>query len=413
MATNLERSAIRSVNERRFNLLELCNDLWENVLCRVPSANTNDLWNEHLKIRLQLDEIDSIQKQLTQNDSVRSPVGSREEAIERFVDWADHMCIEMNGIRIRCSNDERGFGLETTQPIPKDTELLRVPRKAMLSWDNARKSAMLKKCFEKDMIVKTMDNVALALMVCCQKLMPNSNWIPYFNALPQAFTTPLYFTAAQMQIPCLIPVLDMANHDLNANNRQPLTVHFSVEDECACIKAASDYSVGDEVTIFYGNRSSAQFLLHNGFVADGENKFDTYKLKIGFRRDDKNGKTRLQLMYDVGFNVESRIFVFEISLGSEPVPQSLLDFALVFLTDQPSSVTIDQLRSNCELKRRAWNFLMNRFALLQRAYGSRQQKQVDSEDRLIEQMISRLKHSELRILNNAELFCAQQAKSLK
>uniref|UniRef100_A0A914S0T4 Uncharacterized protein n=1 Tax=Parascaris equorum TaxID=6256 RepID=A0A914S0T4_PAREQ len=49
------------------------------------------------------------------------------------------------------------------------------------------------------MIVKTMDNVALALMVCCQKLSPDSSWLPYLDALPQTFSTPLYFSALELR----------------------------------------------------------------------------------------------------------------------------------------------------------------------------------------------------------------------
>lgn len=69
----------------------------------------------------------------------------------------------------------------------------------------------------------------------------------------------------------------MANHEFD----HPLTVHFSTEGDYASIKATKDYKAGDEVTIFYGIRTNRQFFLHNGFVPDGENKNDTYKLKIG------------------------------------------------------------------------------------------------------------------------------------
>ncbi|VDM39389.1 unnamed protein product [Toxocara canis] len=452
----------------RAELLQRCNTLWEEVLSNIPSPNTADLWNEHVRVRLELDQIASLQKQLVPVDVEHCAVQNRKEAVGRFLEWANHMCIEREGITIRCSDGERGFGLEATQQLRRGTEILRVPRKAMLSWDHAHKSAMLKKCFDKDMIVRSMDNVALALMVCCQKLLPDSNWIPYFDALPQTFATPLYFSALEMRlkesmgaeplflnapfvvsnftfdlykwavacvttrinlipsrdvtgdngqpvavafifVPCLIPVLDMANHDF-CSQEGPLSVHFSVDGDYACIKAAKDYAVGDEVTIFYGKRTSRQFLLHNGFVPDGENKYDAYKLKIGFPRGDKHVKARLRLMYDAGFNVESRVFIFEVNASELPVPPSLVDFARVFLAESPSCATLEQLRRTPELERKAWNFLKDRFSLLQRAYGTLEEQYELEED--VERMIHRLKRYELRILQNAEQFCLQQAASV-
>ncbi|KHN81953.1 Histone-lysine N-methyltransferase setd3 [Toxocara canis] len=487
----------------RAELLQRCNTLWEEVLSNIPSPNTADLWNEHVRVRLELDQIASLQKQLVPVDVEHCAVQNRKEAVGRFLEWANHMCIEREGITIRCSDGERGFGLEATQQLRRGTEILRVPRKAMLSWDHAHKSAMLKKCFDKDMIVRSMDNVALALMVCCQKLLPDSSWIPYFDALPQTFATPLYFSALEMRklspspayeesllmyrnvarqfvyflaeiqrseewrsakklkesmgaeplflnapfvvsnftfdlykwavacvttrinlipsrdvtgdngqpvaVPCLIPVLDMANHDF-CSQEGPLSVHFSVDGDYACIKAAKDYAVGDEVTIFYGKRTSRQFLLHNGFVPDGENKYDAYKLKIGFPRGDKHVKARLRLMYDAGFNVESRVFIFEVNASELPVPPSLVDFARVFLAESPSCATLEQLRRTPELERKAWNFLKDRFSLLQRAYGTLEEQYELEED--VERMIHRLKRYELRILQNAEQFCLQQAASV-
>uniref|UniRef100_A0A915ANH1 protein-histidine N-methyltransferase n=1 Tax=Parascaris univalens TaxID=6257 RepID=A0A915ANH1_PARUN len=483
----------------RTELLQRCNTLWEQVLCSLPSPNTADLWSEHVRVRLELEQIASLQRHLAPTDFEQQLVHSRSEAVQRFLEWSDRMGIEREGITVRCSDGAMGFGLEATHSLKQDTEILRVPRKAMLSWDQARKSTMLKKCFEQDMIVKTMDNVALALMVCCQKLSPDSSWLPYLDALPQTFSTPLYFSALELRklspspayeeslimyrnvarqfvyflaavqrsekspsakkdknhaaagmdplflnapftvsnftfdlyrwavacvttrinfipsqyakdsngepvaVPCLIPLLDMANHEFD----YPLTVHFSTEGDYASIKATKDYKRGDEVTIFYGNRTNRQFFLHNGFVPDGENKNDTYKLKIGFPRGDKQVRARLKLMHDAGFNAESRVFVFEVSASERPVPPSLLDFARVFLVENPTSVSLSEVRCLHELECKAWQFLKDRFSLLQRAYGALEEEH-DVPDEL-DRMILKLKRCELRILHNAEQYCAQRS----
>ena len=47
------------------------------------------------------------------------------------------------------------------------------------------------------------------------------------------------------------------------------------------IVAARGYESNKPVNIFYGRRSNAEHLLHNGFVPEGQNSADRYKLKIG------------------------------------------------------------------------------------------------------------------------------------
>ncbi|KAL4002155.1 Rubisco LSMT substrate-binding family protein [Acanthocheilonema viteae] len=44
-----------------------------------------------------------------------------------------------------------------------------------------------------------MENVALAMMLCCQKVVPESHWQPYIKVLPESFNTPLFFTVEQLQ----------------------------------------------------------------------------------------------------------------------------------------------------------------------------------------------------------------------
>lgn len=72
----------------------------------------------------------------------------------------------------------------------------------------------------------------------------------------------------------------MANHELDSN-KSPPSVYFSVENNCARITAVRNYESFQPVRIYYGKRSSADFLLHNGFVPEYEDPGDTYKLKIG------------------------------------------------------------------------------------------------------------------------------------
>lgn len=102
------------------------------------------------------------------------------------------------------------------------------------------------------------------------------------------------------QIPALIPVLDMANHEnvLTDVLTEPIEdlVCYSPEEECAVITSHCDVKAGNEVTIFYGCRSKGEHLLHNGFVPIYHGKFDVLKLKIGIPKTDKTLDAKKKLI---------------------------------------------------------------------------------------------------------------------
>lgn len=62
-------------------------------------------------------------------------------------------------------------------------------------------------------------------------------------------------------INALIPILDMCNHDHDSN--QPI-----FEDNHSILFAPKPIGEGDEIKINYGNRTSGEFFIHNGFVPD-------------------------------------------------------------------------------------------------------------------------------------------------
>lgn len=58
----------------------------------------------------------------------------------------------------------------------------------------------LRKCFENHIVVRSMENVALALMLCCEKLRPDSMWHAYINILPIIYDTPLFYELDEMKV---------------------------------------------------------------------------------------------------------------------------------------------------------------------------------------------------------------------
>lgn len=61
--------------------------------------------------------------------------------------------------------------------------------------------------------------------------------------------------------PALIPFWDMANH---ANGH--ITTSYNLELKQVESLTLSDYKKGDQVFIYYGERSNTDLLVHNGYV---------------------------------------------------------------------------------------------------------------------------------------------------
>ena len=57
-----------------------------------------------------------------------------------------------------------------------------------------------------------------------------------------------------------------------------------VEDSCKSL-SVKDFKAGDQVCIFYGERSNAELLVHNGFVFD-DNIHDKVLIQLGVSRSD-------------------------------------------------------------------------------------------------------------------------------
>ena len=61
---------------------------------------------------------------------------------------------------------------------------------------------------------------------------------------------------------------------------------FDDETQSALCLANRNINVNDQVTIFYGRRNNTDLLIHNGFVPDSKNSFDSFILKLGISPQD-------------------------------------------------------------------------------------------------------------------------------
>lgn len=487
---------VSEMNALRGEFLQASADLFEKVLSKPPTPNIVELWKEHQQIRNVLNEVSSKQARISNSDSIFSRKRSDHD-INAFLLWADQIGIKCNGITVSKCDDVEGLGLLAEKNISEGERCLTVPRRAIISVELARKSAVLKKLFESDVIVQNMANVGLALFLCAQRIKSDSKWEAYLNVLPSVYTTPLFYTLEELQllkpspvfeeallfyrtvarqfiyyllmvgrndlydkanrrersgaqppplynspftvdnftfslyrwsvgtvttrinmipsesdktvggvakmIPALIPMLDMANHEMVMGSEElGEAVSYCSEGDYAEIVATKNFSEGEWVSMFYGGRSCADHLLHNGFVPSGDNPFDSYRLKISLGRSDKNFKEKQKLFAKMGFSEISNVYLYDIGFGPKPFHPSMEQFARIYVSDEPEKAMTDP-----QTLRKAVDFLKNRFALLERSYGVLKEGATLNEKNII-----RLKNAEVKILGNARKYCETWEKRL-
>ncbi|KAI1295480.1 Actin-histidine N-methyltransferase [Halotydeus destructor] len=133
----------------------------------------------------------------------------------------------------------------------------------------------------------------------------------------------------------LIPLWDMCNH---SNGKY--STDFDLKQEAALCYAMSPFGSGDEITIYYGNRSNGEFFIHNGFVY-GDNEDDFVPLKLGISKNDALFAAKSSLCSQLGLPTNG---VFNVHRKSKkPVDPKLLGFLRVFHMSQ------EQLEDNSKI----------------------------------------------------------------
>ena len=245
------------------------------------------------------------------------------------MDWLDSHGAIIKGVEPADYGTGCGFGLRVTEDLKRGDRVISIPRRCFMSTETAKDST-ISTLIDKDPMLKSMPNVALALHLLIEKNSPASFWEPYINVLPNCYSTVLYFSpedfdqlkgspayddalrqfkyvtrqyayfyrkfqatmlrdyftfedyrwavstvmTRQNQVPCkedinkmtntLIPFWDLANHEFHMES-EVSTDFDEANDETICM-ANREFSKGEQFTIYYGKRSNADFLVHNGFV---------------------------------------------------------------------------------------------------------------------------------------------------
>ncbi|XP_007455709.1 PREDICTED: histone-lysine N-methyltransferase setd3 [Lipotes vexillifer] len=172
----------------------------------------------------------------------------------------------------------------------------------------------------------------------------------------------------------LIPLWDMCNHTNGL-----ITTGYNLEDDrCECV-ALQDFRAGEQIYIFYGTRSNAEFVIHSGFFFDN-NSHDRVKIKLGVSKSDRLYAMKAEVLARAGIPTSS---VFALHFTEPPISAQLLAFLRVFcMTEEElkghllGDAAIDRIFTlgsseypvSWDNEVRLWTFLEDRASLLLKTY---------------------------------------------
>ncbi|XP_041353715.1 actin-histidine N-methyltransferase-like isoform X2 [Gigantopelta aegis] len=215
----------------------------------------------------------------------------------------------------------------------------------------------------------------------------------------------------------LIPLWDMCNH-----TNGYFTADFNVEKDCSECFCLRDFNKDEQIYIFYGARSNAEFLVHNGFVYP-ENENDRLCLKLGISKGDPLFVLKSEVLSKVGLE-SSRAFF--LHCGDNPIDGDLLAFLRVFNMEEEllkerfsGEMAAENLQKLKELEhpvspendQKVWNFIEMRASLILKSYPTTRE---DDEEELQKEGLSephrlalQLRVCEKTILQNTVKYAAK------
>lgn len=180
----------------------------------------------------------------------------------------------------------------------------------------------------------------------------------------------------------LIPLWDMCNHTNGL-----ITTGYNLEDDrCECV-ALRDYKENDQIYIFYGTRSNAEFVIHNGFFFQ-DNAHDRVKIKLGVSKSERLYAMKAEVLARAGIPASC---VFALHCNEPPISAQLLAFLRVFCMTEEElkdyllgegainkifTLGNSEFPVSWENEIKLWTFLETRAALLLKTY-----KTTSEEDR--------------------------------
>uniref|UniRef100_A0A7N5P3P2 protein-histidine N-methyltransferase n=1 Tax=Ailuropoda melanoleuca TaxID=9646 RepID=A0A7N5P3P2_AILME len=348
--------------------------------CSSPAPGPGKEWEEYVQIRSLVEKIRKKQKGLSVTFD-----GKREDYFPDLMKWASENGASVEGFEM-VNFKEEGFGLRATRDIKAEELFLWVPRKLLMTVESA-KNSVLGPLYSQDRILQAMGNITLAFHLLCERADPNSFWQPYIQTLPSEYDTPLYFEEEEVRdLQCTQAIHDVFSQYKNTARQYAyfykviqITTGYNLEDDrCECV-ALRDFRAGEQIYIFYGTRSNAEFVIHSGFFFDN-NSHDRVKIKLGVSKSDRLYAMKAEVLARAGIPTSS---VFALHFTDPPVSAQLLAFLRVFcMTEEElkehllGDNALDRIFTlgNSEYpvswdnEVRLWTFLEDRASLLLKTY---------------------------------------------
>lgn len=216
----------------------------------------------------------------------------------------------------------------------------------------------------------------------------------------------------------LIPMWDMCNH---CNGT--ITTDYNMENDCSDCFALKEFNQGEQISIFYGARSNAELLVHNGFVYT-QNDMDRTAIKLGISKSDSLYERKAKLLTALGLAPSRMFFIYT---GDIPVDPHLISFLRIFNMneDELSNFDCENMSENdienlgdlntpvnTDNEEKLWKFLETRLSLLLKAYDT----SAEEDESLLKQtdlstnkyFILQLRRCEKIILQNAVKFAEER-----
>ncbi|XP_013104644.1 actin-histidine N-methyltransferase [Stomoxys calcitrans] len=428
----------------------------------VETTNPKDEWAQYINIQELLNRIQVLEAPL-QRKPKGTDKTSRLANIDKFYQWAKENGVKYEGVEIE---EFPGFelGLKATRDIKKDEVLFGIPRKLALCEEHedcmfARdffKPSNLKLAFVLmvealkpnsfwrpylDLLPETYNTVlyftvedmtqlkgsnalSAALKQC--RLIARLYAIIYHwpsSQIPLAdfkemFHYDLYRWAVSTvmtrenlipralpkgeddnsdTIAALIPFWDMANHCDGT-----ITTFFNMETQQVESSAQSDFKKDEQIFIYYGDRTNADLMIHNGFI-NSTNPKDKVAIKLGLSPSDPLFEKRAKLLELLHIPKNSELKVLP---APDYISSELLAFVRVFNMNEEqldhwitSERAMDLLHIDCALETtlesKTWQYLQTRLMLLLRVFP--QTLEAD------EQQLAELKQQKLAMNSRAAM----------
>lgn len=190
------------------------------------------------------------------------------------------------------------------------------------------------------------------------------------NAIPRSKPESGRTSNTSHLMPALIPFWDFTNH-----KDGDITSSYNLELDQLESSALTDYAKAEQIFIFYGDRSNADLLVHNGFVYPPNSK-DRISIRLGLSSSDELLQQRTELLEQLNIPKNCELKVLP---APEYISSQLLAFVRVFNMNRDqlnhwinSDRAIDLLHIDCALETvlesKTWLFLQTRLSLLLKVF---------------------------------------------